>query len=136
MERSDKHSPRLDEELKHETAPLTHGAGLESHSREDLRQETPFPEEGAPDPSARADVAAPEGALSPAEANQRAELARVLASADFPATREFLFQAALDAHAGDDVIERLRRLPPDQAFATVQDVWVATGGHVETVHHG
>jgi hypothetical protein len=135
MERSDRHNPRLDEELKHEIAPLTHGAGIESHSREDLRQETPLPEEGAPDPSARPDVPAPEGTLSPAEANQRAELARVLATVRFPAPRERLFQAALDEHAPDDVIDRLRRLPVAHDYRTVQEVWVATGGATEGVEH-
>jgi hypothetical protein len=135
MERSDKHNPRLDEELKHETAPLTHGAGLESHSREDLRQETPFREEGAPDPSARPDVAVPPGALGPDEANERAEMARVLATVRFPATREFLFQAARDNEAGDDVVDRLRRLDAHQHFKTVQEVWVASGGRVEIDNH-
>ena len=136
MERSDKHSPRIDEELKHETAPVTHGAGMESHSREDLRQETPFSEESTPDPSARPDVPVADGALAPDEANERAELARVLAAAQFPATREFLFKAAMDAHAGEDVLDRLRRLSPSQRFKTVQEVWTATGGQTEaSAHH-
>lgn len=134
MERSDKHSPRLDEELKHEIAPVIHGAGIESHSREDLRQETPYRGEGAPDPSARPDVPVPDGTLTPEEANDRAELARVLASVEFPATREFLFQAAMENQAGDDVIDRLRQLPPSQRFKTVQEVWTATGGSTEGTH--
>jgi hypothetical protein len=137
MDRSNKHNPRLDEEIKHETAPLTHGAGIESHSREDLRQETPDRDEGAPDPSARHDVPVPDGALTPEEANERAELARVLATVRFPATRDVLLQAALDNHADDATSDRLQRLSPSQEFATVQDVWVATGGRREaSAHHG
>lgn len=136
MDRSDKHSPRIDEELKHEIAPVTHGAGIESHSREDLRQESPFREEEAPDPSARPDVPVPDGALTPEEANARAELARVLAAVHFPATRAFLFKAAMDAHAGEDVLDRLRRLSPSQRFKTVQEIWAATGGPAEaSAHH-
>lgn len=135
MERSDKHSPRIDEELKHETAALTHGAGIESHSREDLRQETPYRGEGAPDAAERPDVPVPDGALSPEEANERAELARVLAVVRFPATREFLFQAARDGQAGDDVVERIRRLSPEQHFKNVQEIWVASGGRTEQANH-
>ena len=135
MERSDKHSPRVDDEIKHETAPLTQGAGLESHSRDDLRQETPDRNEGAPDPSARGDVPVPPGALSPDEANERAEVARVLATVAFPASREFLFKAARDNNADERVIDRLRRLPTSESFETVQDVWVATGGTTESSNH-
>jgi hypothetical protein len=135
MERSDRHSPRVDEEIKHDTAPLTHGAGIESHSRDDLRQETPSREEGAPDPSARNDVPAPVSTLSPDEANERADLARVLAPVQFPAARELLIEAALENHADDGTLGRLRRLPPSQQFATVQDVWVATGGVAEASNH-
>lgn len=135
MDRSDKHSPRIDEELKHETAALTHGAGLESHSRDDLRQETPDLDEGTPDPSARPDVPVPAGALTPEEANERAELGRVLATVRFPATREFLFQAALENHAAEPVVDRLRQLPPSQSFDTVQEIWAATGGRVEESNH-
>ena len=135
MERSDKHSPRVDDEIKHETAALTHGAGLESHSRDDLRQETPDRLEGTPDPSARPDIPVPDGALSPDEANERAEVARVLTSATFPATREYLFQAAAENHADERVIERLRRLPASQSFENVQDVWAAPGGNTEASNH-
>lgn len=94
MDRSDKHSPRIDEELKH-------------------------------------------GALTTEEANARAELARVLAAVQFLATREFLFKAATDAQAGEDVLERLRRLSPSQRFNTVQEIWTAAGGRAEeSAHHG
>jgi hypothetical protein len=99
MERSDEHSPRVDDE------------------------------------STRPDVPVPAGALSPDEANERAEVARVLATVTFPATREFLFKAAMENNAAERVIDRLRRLPTSESFETVQDVWAATGGSTEASNH-
>jgi hypothetical protein len=85
--------------------------------------------------SARTDVPVPEGALSPEQANERADLARVLATVRFPAARELLIEAALENQADDRVVGRLRSLPASQQFATVQDVWVSTGGAAEATNH-
>lgn len=112
--RSNKVNPRLDEQLQHETASLTHGPGVESHSRDDLRQE---PDVGVPDD----------------EASQRAELAQVLASVAFPATREQLVAAVTTEHA-PEVATRLRDLRDDGPFDNVQAVWTALGGSSERTH--
>ena len=54
MERgSDKHSPMLDEALKHDTASLTGGSPTESRSEEFREQEGPADGEPTPDLRAR-----------------------------------------------------------------------------------
>ena len=117
MERGgDKVNPRLDEQLKHETAPITHGAGVEGHSRDDLRQE---PTDEVPDDFV----------------DRRAELAKVLAPVQFPATREQLV-AAVTSEFAPEVAEELRGLHDDGPFENVQEVWAALGGLTEETHTG
>ena len=133
---SDKHSPRVDEQLKHETASITHGAGIESHTREDHRQEPPGEGETLPDAARRPDVEMPEGlGIDPDDADARAELARYLAGAAFPGRTEELVRAAQDSNAPSAVLAQLRGLP-DSQFANVQEVWVALGGEPEHNHTG
>ena len=132
---STKHSPRLDDQLKHETDSLTHGAPVEARSREDRLQETPIEGEPVLDLTRRPDIeAAPGLGISPEAAEARAEVARAVVGARFPATRDELIAAAEDAFASDAVRERLRGLPCDGAFENVQAVWAATGGEVEDHH--
>ena len=133
---SDKHSPRVDEQLKHETAPLTHGSGVESHSREDHRQEPPAEGEMVPDSSRRPDVEMPDGlGIDLDDADARAEIARYLAGAAFPGRTEELVRAAQDSNAPQAVLDQLRSLP-DSQYANVQEVWVALGGEPEDNHTG
>ena len=131
---SDKHSPRVDEQLKHETAPITHGAGVESHSREEYRQEPPAEGEHLPNAAARPDVPMPEGlGIDPADAEARAELASYLGGDAFPGRTEQLVSAARAANAPQAVLDQLRALP-DSQYDNVQDVWVALGGATEATH--
>lgn len=131
MEReSTKHGRRLDDELSHETASLTTGAPVIGRSQEDKRQEDPdegLDVEGA---EVRPDVPGREP-LPAEEATARAELARAVASARFPAERDELLAAARHAGADDRVLEELAGLEPGSAFANVQGVWEALGGHRE-----
>ena len=131
---SDKHNPRVDDQLKHETAPLTHGSGVESHSREEYQQEPPAEGERVPNAATRPDVEMPDGlGIDPADADARAELASYLPGDVFPARSEELVSAAQRANAPAAVLGQLRALPDDQ-YDNVQAVWVALGGDTESTH--
>ena len=128
---TNKVSPRLDDELKHETASLTHGAGVDARSREDLRDQVDV--EPPPNAADRPDIPAPPGEkISPHDADQRAELARVISEVDFPAKRSALVGAAEHNHAPGVMIGALRSLPDHRHFKNVQEVWSALGGATET----
>lgn len=134
MEReSTKHGRRLDEELRHETASVVQGAPVAAQSREDRRQEDP--DEGLDvEAGTRPDVPA-RGPVDDEEATGRAELARVVAPARFPARRQELVEAALASGADERVLEELDSLPSGRAFENVQAIWDALGGHREEAAH-
>lgn len=125
-----KHNPRMDEELAHEVASLTHGAPVEARSRDFRMQEDPGPGERI-DAGHRPDVEMP-GALSEEEVEQRSRFARYVTAASFPAHRLELLQAALAAEAPDDVTALINRLPDAVRFDNVQQAWQALGGHRDT----
>ena len=129
-EASDKHAPRIDEQLRHETQPLLGGAPDEGRD-EWRRQQAPGP--GEPD-LAVPDRALPGDAddrLPEDELDRRSRLAAALAPARFPATTAELTAVAEDQNLGPDLLEPLRGLPAGEVFETVQDVWVSLGGAVE-----
>lgn len=130
MEReSDKHNPRLDEEMKRETASLEQGQPAES--RVDENREAEPPGEGEPQ-AVRApstDAGAPD-TLSPAEIEARHELARFIEGAAFPGTPQQLLQSAEQMHAPHEIIDRLRSLP-ERVYENVADVWTTLGGRME-----
>jgi Protein of unknown function (DUF2795) len=129
MERdSNKHSPRLDDELKKEVGSLTHGSPAESHKQEWHEQEGAADDER--EPSSRT---ADPNALGPDNETARAELSRHLRPSAFPADREALLAEAEANDAREAVLTALRRLPPDREFATVYEVWEALGGPIEHV---
>ena len=131
MERgSDKHSPRVDEELEHETRSLRQGAPIESRVEEFREQEGPG--EDQPTPDARLTGGrATAGSLDLDDAETRADIARFLTPSAFPADREALLADAEANHAPEEVLERLRALPAGRAYENVQDVWSTLGGTVE-----
>jgi uncharacterized protein DUF2795 len=117
MERgSDKVSPRIDDELEHETESLQRGSPAPSRAQEFREQEAPA--EGEPGPDARPNV-------GPAEA--RADLARHLQPSIFPADRARLLESAREMSAPDSMVSLLEEVPADRAFANVQEVWEALG---------
>src|SRR3954451_15759146 len=72
MEETSKLNPRIDDELKHETASLTHGAGVDAHARDDRRDQDPV---DMPNPADRPDLPDVGGSGIPTfDADQRAEL--------------------------------------------------------------
>ena len=114
MQMSDKHGPRLADDLAKDTR-----AG-----HEELRETEPDVR--------RVDLTIEEdGILDDEEAIRRAELARFLQPSAFPARSEELLRIAEEAFATDDVLAVLRGLP-DGRYENVQEVWAATGGSVET----
>ena len=132
MEReSVKHGSRLDEAMADDVAPLLHGtAAEESRSQESRLQEDP-----SVGPGIRPEAhQAPGLGISEDDATGRAELARHLASAAFPARRDHLVFAAEESSAPPAVVERLRSLPADGEFANVQAVWSTLGGATEDRH--
>jgi hypothetical protein len=132
MERgSDRHTPRIDEELKHDTAALIHGSS-ESRADESRLQEGPGDDEPTPDALLTGDAAPTSNpdTLSHDEIEARAELARNLEPSVFPADREALLASAQRLQAPLGVIEQLSRLP-DGTFDHLEAVWEALGGRVE-----
>jgi Protein of unknown function (DUF2795) len=127
---SDKHSPRLDDELEHETRSLRQGAPVESRVEEHREQEAPG--DGQPTPDARLTGGrATAASLDLDDAETRADIARFLTPSVFPADRDALVADAEGNQAPDAVTERLRALPAGRAYENVQDVWSALGGTVE-----
>ena len=131
MERgSDKHSPRVDEQLDHDTRSLQQGAPVESRVEEHREQEGPG--EDQPTPDARLTGGrATAGSLDLDDAEARADIARFLTPSAFPADREALLADAEGNHAPATVVERLQALPAGRAYENVQDIWGALGGTVE-----
>ena len=131
MERgSDRHSPRVDEELDHETRSLQQGAPVESRVEEHREQEGPGEDQPTPDARLRGGRATA-ASLDLDDAEARAEIARFLNPSAFPADREALLASAEGNQAPAPVLERLEALPAGRAFENVQDVWRALGGSVE-----
>lgn len=132
MERgSDKHNPRLDEQLDHDTRSLRQGSPVEARAREDREQEGPA--EGEPGPDARiagGDRGWRGSALDMDEVEARSDLARHLQPSVFPGDRDALVASARERHAPAWVVEQLRRLP-DGEFVNLEAVWEALGGRGE-----
>ena len=129
MERgSDKHSPRVDEQLDHDTRSLQQGAPVESRVEEHREQEGPG--EDLPTPQARLHEER-SGSLDLDDAEARSEIARFLDPSAFPADRDGLVANAEANNAPEVVLERLRALPGGTTYDALPDVWAALGGTVE-----
>ena len=131
MEReTSKHGARVDDAMTKDVASLLHGNPEESRAQEARLQEDADVDAGH---RPGADQAVGAG-ISEVDAARRAELARHLAAAAFPARRDHLVFAAEEAFAPADVLDDLRRLPADGEYENVQAVWVSLGGQTEDSH--
>jgi hypothetical protein len=132
MERSsDKHGPRLDDELKQELRSIVQGSPVEARASEAREQEGPADGEPTPDALLTGDRAlATPDALSHDEVEARTELARHLEPSAFPADRDALVASARRSGASDELVDRLATLP-DGTFDHLEAVWEALGGRVE-----
>ncbi|MFF3670268.1 DUF2795 domain-containing protein [Microtetraspora malaysiensis] len=117
---SDKHSPRADDERKHETEGLTQGGGT-THTENDPQPNDPQPGRRPP--------GTPSG-ITPADVERRGHLAMWLSDAEYPANRENLLAHAEEKSAPDAVIEAVRQLP-ELKFHNVGEVAEALGLGVE-----
>jgi hypothetical protein len=125
---SDKHSPRVDEELEHETRSLEQGAPVESRVEEHREQEGP----GDDQPTPGAMVNEPgSGSLDLDDAEARSDIARFIDPSTFPTDREGLIETAEANNAPAAVLERLQAVPGGRTYQGLPDVWAALGGTVE-----
>ena len=128
MERgSDKHSPRVDEELDHQTRSLQQGGPIESRVEEHREQEGPGEDQPTPEPRLHVEPAS----LDLDDAEARSEIARYLDPGAFPADRDGLVENAEANNAPEVVLERLQALPAGRTYERLPDVWAALGGTVE-----
>jgi len=118
---SDKHGPRLDDELKRETQSIDR-SGREARAQEFREQEGP----GDYEPAAV-------GHVDGDESLARRELLRHLTPSAFPGDREAMIAAAEADGAPLEVLDRLRELPPGRDFVTGYEVWGALGGETDDV---
>jgi len=125
---SDKHSPRVDEELDHETRSLQQGAPIESRVEEFREQEGPGEDQPTPEPRLSEDQT---GSLDLDDAEARFDIARYLDPSAFPADREGLVANAEANNAPEAVLERLQALPAGRTYEAMPDIWAALGGTVE-----
>ena len=127
---SDKHSPRVDEEMKEEARSFTQGAPVESRAQESRVKEGGSDDLAEPDAVITTDGDTPPRSLSHGEAELRQELARFLDGSIFPAGRDEIIANATERHAPPTVIDRFKRLP-QRRFDGFPHVWTALGGRVE-----
>jgi hypothetical protein len=127
---SDKHGPRLDDDLHDDTRSLEQGAPVEARVEEGREQEGPADDQPTPD-ARLAGGRATAASLDLDDAEARADLARFLNPSTFPADRAALLADASGNQASVRVLERLQALPAGRTFQNVQEVWVALGGMVE-----
>ncbi|SNR83184.1 Protein of unknown function [Geodermatophilus saharensis] len=130
--RSNKHNPRLDEEIEHEIQGML--KGNHATRSEEFREVEPVAE-GEPDmngdPHGTLIGGVPVGMTEDAVV-ARAELARWLVRADFPNDGPGLVEAALDHRAPDVVVTELQRLPEGESYERIGDVVRALGYPTET----
>ena len=135
MERgSDKHSPRIDDALAHDTRPLTQGAPMESRADEARQQEGAGDGEPTTDALLTGELhgdQAQDALLDHDEAEARSRLAAHLRPSIWPADREALLACAQETNAPAEVLDQLRGLP-DGTYTHTEAVWEALGGRVES----
>lgn len=128
MERqSDKHNPRLDEEMKKQVAPLMNGT-TESRAQEARMSEPPA--DGEPVPDEVVSSGGGPASLTHDEVELRQELARFLDTNIWPATREEILTNAERHNATAVALEHLGRLP-QQTYPGFPEVWETISGHRE-----
>lgn len=107
-----KHSPRLDDEMAHETKGYTHSSASGGRAEEWLTPEPPA--DGEPEPSA---LLEDEDGLS--------RLGRFVPRSSLPGTPAQVRAGAVRLQVPDDVLAELDRLDPGHTYATVAEIWRA-----------
>jgi hypothetical protein len=128
MERgSDKHSPRVDDEMSQEVRGTLQGvAGARAEewkmaepSGEDQPKVSVVPQDDA----GRGEV---NGVGSP-QGEAFSRFGSYIGLSALPGDREALEKSARDLLAPDDILEALQRLPADTTYRNVAEVWRAAG---------
>ena len=125
-QRSIKHSARLDNSPATDDEDIAVGVPVDPGF--DVPGDDPEAELHAVEDALHASIA---GAPGDEERKRRSELAAVLHPNSFPAERDAIIRVATDERALRWMLELLEQLPIDTRFDTVQDVWLAVGGHRE-----
>lgn len=132
MERgSDKHNPRVDDQMAHETEGMVR-AGRSTHAQE-WKDPEPSGEDQPDvdrDPAGTLQGATPAG-MTADDVEGRTELARYLGRHAFPSPGAQLALAAQEQGAPDAIVARLQGLASDRIYENLQEAWLALGGHVE-----
>lgn len=115
------HSPRVDDQLAHEAAALTHGAP--DDGRQEARRDQ-VPGDGEPEIAVDRDD-------QDVEIDARSRLAATLVPSAFPGTGAALAEAAEAANAPPDFTAALRALPEGRIYEAFSEVWTDLGGEVE-----
>ncbi|WP_395108213.1 DUF2795 domain-containing protein [Actinomadura sp. SCN-SB] len=126
-DRSDKHSPRLDDELAHETEGMVRG----NHSThaEEFAETEPYSDAPTWEPGSQTPEPVPEGSppgMSAEDVEERSALARLLNGVRYPARPGDLAAHLSGADAPDRAVAALRDLP-DREYVNVADVAEALG---------
>jgi hypothetical protein len=132
---SAKHTPRVDEQQKHETEGMVRGGGP-THA-EEWKEPEPMPAPGEEEtprtyaPGHRPGT--PEG-ITQEGVDRRSELARWLSDAGFPAGKAQLLRHVERSAAPDPIVDLVRSLPDERAgepYANVAAVAKALGLGIE-----
>lgn len=121
-EQSDKHGPRLDDEIERETRGMVSGG--HPTRAEEFKETEPYSDDYPADPDAPSAAADEEGTppgMSGRDVEGRSALARMLSGVRYPARPNDLVRHAAEAGAPDDVVDELRDLPR-RGYENVADV--------------
>lgn len=128
MRGSDKHGPRVDEQMKHDTASLVQGQAGSGDSRVEEFRDQEGPAEGEPETGDISRDTPLPGGMDDEALRERADIARHLNRDAFPGDRDVLVASAEGNFAPDWVLDALRSLPEGRSFETVEQVWETLGG--------
>jgi Protein of unknown function (DUF2795) len=126
MERgSTEHSPRLDDQLKHEDESITR-SGQPAHT-EEWRQSEPFEEAPLGEELPEGEAPGTPAGMTPADVERRSEIARWLEPHKFPSDRATMLDYLQREGAPDEVIGAIAILPARRTFDRTGDVIRALG---------
>jgi hypothetical protein len=120
-DKSSKHGPRLDDQMKHETEGLVRGDGP-THA-EEFKDPEPVGTDTGRDPTSPGTArpgAAPPG-MTPEDVAERSAMAQVLVGVAYPATPRALAAHALGQGAPDVAVTALEQLP-ERRYRNFADV--------------
>jgi hypothetical protein len=125
MVQNDKHNPRIDQAMADHERSILQGAPVDSRVSEQLRDEGEGPRPGQPSASSQPpgrEWGTSEG-MTELQVEQRSELASYIEGHVFPANKESLLQSATHSQAPEPVLDLLHKLPDDQEFERLEEVW-------------